>query len=127
MVFPHKDNGSPSHSGTVSNTCITKCHHRSSKHIEPDQITCGASNDDQAPITAGLFRLEAGNPITYTYTYEEMKLIIDGELQITDESGETVTGRTGDLFYFPKGSVITFATDTFGVGYFCGQRGADEA
>ena len=85
------------------------------------------SNDEEAPITVGLFRLEAGKPITYTYTYEEMKLIIDGELQITDESGETVTGRTGDLFYFPKGSVITFATDTFGVGYFCGQRGADEA
>ena len=56
-----------------------------------------------------------------------MKLIIDRELQITDESGETVTGRTGGLFYFLKGSVITFATDTFGVGYFCGQRGADEA
>ena len=85
------------------------------------------SNDEQAPITVGLFRLEAGKPITYTYTYEEMKLIIDGELQITDESGGTVTGRTGDLFHFPKGSVITFATDTFGVGYFCGQRGADEA
>ena len=85
------------------------------------------SNDEQAPITAGLFRLEAGEPITYTYTYEEMKLIIDGEFQITDESGETVTARTGDLFYFPKGSVITFTTDTFGLGYFCGQRGADEA
>ena len=42
-------------------------------------------------------------------------------------AGETVTGKTGDLFYFPKGSVITFATDAFGVGYFCGQRGADEA
>lgn len=34
------------------------------------------SNDEQAPITVGLFRLEAGEPITYTY--EEMKLIIDG-------------------------------------------------
>ena len=85
------------------------------------------SNDGEAPITAGLFRLEEGEPITYTYTDEEMKLIIDGEFQITDESGETVTARTGDLFYFPKGSVITFETDTFGVGYFCGQRGADEA
>ena len=85
------------------------------------------SNDKQAPITAGLFRLVAGEPITYTYTYEEMKLIIDGEFQITDESGETVTSRIGDLFYFPKCSVITFTTDTFGLGYFCGQRDADEA
>jgi len=56
------------------------------------------SNDEEAPIAAGLFRLEAGNPITYTYTYEEMKLIIDGELQITDESGETVIGEPETCF-----------------------------
>ena len=85
------------------------------------------SNDEQAPITVGLFRLEAGEPITYTYTYEEMKLIIDGEFQISDGSGDAVTTKVGDLFYFPKGSVITFSTNTFGVGYFCGQRNADEA
>jgi len=85
------------------------------------------SNDEQAPITVGLFRLEAGDPITYTYTYEEMKLIIDGEFQISDGSGDTVTTKVGDLFYFPTGSVITFSTNTFGVGYFCGQRNADEA
>ena len=85
------------------------------------------SNDKQSPITVGLFRLEAGDPITYTYTYEEMKLIIDGEFQISDGSGDTVTATVGDLFYFPKGSVITFSTNTFGVGYFCGQRNADEA
>ncbi len=86
-----------------------------------------ASNDEQAPITVGLFRLEAGDPITYTYTYEEMKLIIDGEFELSDGSGDTVTAKVGDLFYFPKGSVIAFSTNTFGVGYFCGQRNADEA
>ena len=85
------------------------------------------SNDESAPITAGLFRLEKGDSITYDYTYEEMKLIIDGEFQISDGSGDTVTTKVGDLFYFPKGSVITFSTNTFGVGYFCGQRNADEA
>ena len=85
------------------------------------------SNDEQAPITVGLFRLEAGDPITYTYTYEEMKLIIDGELQISGGSSDAVTTKVGDLFYFPKGSVITFSTNTFGLGYFCGQRNADEA
>ena len=56
-----------------------------------------------------------------------MKLIIDGEFEISDGSGDTVTTKVGDLFYFPKGSVITFSTNTFGVGYFCGQRNADEA
>ncbi len=49
------------------------------------------SNDENAPITAGLFRLEKGDSITYEYTYEEMKLIIDGEFHISDGSGEEVT------------------------------------
>ena len=36
------------------------------------------SNDKQAPITIGLFRLEAGDPITYTY--EELVMSLDGTL-----------------------------------------------
>ena len=36
------------------------------------------SEDPDKPITAGLFRLEAGESMTYTYTYDEIKLIVDG-------------------------------------------------
>ena len=56
-----------------------------------------------------------------------MKLIVDGSFIIQNESGQKVTAKPGDLFYFPKGSVITFSNPDFGVGFFCGQRGEDEA
>ena len=85
------------------------------------------SKDENASMSAGLFRLEKGNSITYEYTYEEMKIILDGEFIICDESGEEVVATAGDLFYFEKGSVITFRTNDFGLAYFVGQRGADEA
>ena len=85
------------------------------------------SEDTEKPITSGLFRLEKGNQLTYTYTYHEMKLIIDGEFKIADETGTEVIATTGDLLYFPKGSTITFSTPDYGVGFFCGQRGRDEA
>ena len=85
------------------------------------------SEDAEKPITSGLFRLEKGNHLTYTYTYHEMKLIIDGEFKITDETGAEVIATVGDLLYFPKGSTITFSTPDYGVGFFCGQRGKDEA
>jgi|TARA_B100001971_G_scaffold214246_1_gene250669 ethanolamine utilization protein EutQ (cupin superfamily) len=85
------------------------------------------SEDTDKPITSGLFRLEAGESLEYTYTYHEMKLIVDGSFIIQDESGQKVTAKPGDLFYFPKGSAITFSTPDFGVGFFCGQRGEDEA
>ena len=85
------------------------------------------SEDADKPITSGLFRLEKGKPLTYTYTYHEMKLIVDGSFEIEDETGQKVTAKPGDLFYFDKGSTITFTTPDYGVGFFCGQRGEGEA
>ena len=40
------------------------------------------SEDIVKPITSGLFRLEAGESLEYTYTYHEMKLILDGSFII---------------------------------------------
>jgi uncharacterized cupin superfamily protein len=78
--------------------------------------------DSSKPITCGLYRLEAGTPLVYEYTYHEMKIIVDGEFVISDGTGQKVTGRKGDVFYFPKGSKITFETSSFGLGFFVGQR-----
>jgi len=58
----------------------------------------------------------------YEYTYHEMKIIVDGEFEISDETGQKVKAVKGDVFYFPKGSKITFTTETFGLGFFVGQR-----
>ena len=85
------------------------------------------SNDSEKPITSGLFRLKAGESLKYTYTYHEMKFIVDGTFIIEDETGQKVTAKPGDLFYFPKGTSITFSTPDFGLGFFCGQRGEGEA
>jgi len=78
--------------------------------------------DPIAPISAGFYRLEKGTPLVYEYTYHEMKIIVDGEFDISDETGQKVHAVKGDVFYFPKGSKITFTTDTFGLGFFVGQR-----
>ena len=85
------------------------------------------SEDKDKPITSGLFRLEAGESLEYTYTYHERKLILDGSFFIEDETGNKVTATSGDLLYFPKDSSIRFSTPDFGIGFFCGQRGEDEA
>ena len=85
------------------------------------------SEDSEKPITSGLFRLKAGESLEYTYTYHEMKFIVDGSFIIEDETGQKVSAKPGDLFYFPKGTSITFSTPDFGLGFFCGQRGEGEA
>ncbi|EKG13676.1 Ethanolamine utilization EutQ [Macrophomina phaseolina MS6] len=78
--------------------------------------------DPEKPISAGFYRLEKGTPLVYEYTYHEMKIIVDGSFDISDETGNKVHAVAGDVFYFPKGSKITFTTDDFGLGFFVGQR-----
>ena len=85
------------------------------------------SEDSEKPITSGLFRLKAGESLKYTYTYHEMKFIVEGSFIIEDETGQKISAKPGDLFYFPKGTSVTFSTPDFGLGFFCGQRGEGEA
>lgn len=80
------------------------------------------SNDQDKPITCGFFRMEKGKALDYDYDYEEMKLIVEGEMIITDETGNTVHAKPGDVFYFAKGSKIRFESPSYGIGFFCGQR-----
>ena len=56
-----------------------------------------------------------------------MKFIVEGSFTIEDETGQKKTVKAGDLLYFPKGTAMTFTTDDFGLGFFCGQRGEGEA
>ncbi|KAI6090234.1 hypothetical protein F4821DRAFT_229982 [Hypoxylon rubiginosum] len=83
--------------------------------------------DPAKPISAGFYRLEKGTPLVYEYTYHEMKVIVEGSFDISDEAGNKVHAVPGDVFYFPKGSKITFTTDDYGLGFYCGQRARDTA
>lgn len=82
------------------------------------------STDVSMPITSGFYHLKPGTPLEYTYTYHEMKIILEGEVRIRDNSGQEVLAAAGDVLYFPKGAVITFSTQTVtGVkAFYVGQR-----
>ena len=74
------------------------------------------------PISSGLFRLTKGQPLTYTYKYDEMKIFLEGDYTITDETGQTKHAKPGDVVFFPKGSTITFTTENGGLAFYVGQR-----
>ena len=57
-----------------------------------------------------------------TYGYDEVGVVIEGEMTFRDESGQTATVKTGDTFFFPRGSTITFSTESYGVAWKCGAR-----
>jgi len=82
----------------------------------------GSSNDSNAPISYGLFRMEAGNPLEYTYSYEECKIILEGEMTIQEVGGETANVSPGDVLSFSKGTKVIFSSKSSGLAFYCGQR-----
>ncbi|TKA74731.1 hypothetical protein B0A55_04033 [Friedmanniomyces simplex] len=85
-------------------------------------IASSAKNNPEKPVSCGLYRLEKGTPLVYEYAYDEMKIILEGHFDISDEAGKKVHATKGDVFYFPKGSKITFTTEDYGLAFYTGQR-----
>jgi ethanolamine utilization protein EutQ (cupin superfamily) len=73
-------------------------------------------------MVSGCFRMMAGHDLEYTYEYEEMKYVAEGEFVLTDGTGQTAVAKAGDVIYFPKGCQVTFHTNHYAVGVFTGQR-----
>lgn len=61
-------------------------------------------DDPVAPLTSGFFRAVPGGKTTSTYTYFEVKLIVEGDLIVSDATGQKVKAVAGDVLYFPKGA-----------------------
>ena len=80
------------------------------------------SNNVDAPITAGFFRLEAGAPLEYTYSYDEFKLMLEGEMTLVEQGGATVTLSPGDVVFFDAGTTVTFSSASSGTVFYVGQR-----
>lgn len=66
---------------------------------------------DGAPVAAGYMAMERGE-FPWTLTYDEIDVILEGELVIT-RGDEQVRGGPGDCIFIPKGSKISFGTPTF--------------
>mgnify|MGYP003382805043 FL=1 len=64
-------------------------------------------------MAAGYMALHATQPgggvFPWTLTYDEVDIVLEGELVIT-RGDEQVRGGPGDVIFIPKGSAITFGT-----------------
>lgn len=66
------------------------------------------TSDDGSPMATGYMALDKGE-FAWTLTYDEIDVVLEGELVITRGS-EAVHGFPGDCIFIPKGSSITFGT-----------------
>lgn len=62
-----------------------------------------------SPLTAGLFEATNGR-FSFTYPFNELATLIEGELEITNESGNSVTYKGGDgcSWFIRKGATVTW-------------------
>src|SRR6476620_682929 len=80
-------------------------------------------NPEGSVMSAGFFELKASEPLVYTYTYDEMKVVVDGEFILTDEStGEVTHAKERDLFFYDTATTEKFETPEYGLGFFAGHR-----
>jgi ethanolamine utilization protein EutQ len=67
---------------------------------------------DGSPMAAGYMTLDAATgagELPWTLSYDEIDVVLEGELVIT-RGREVVRGGPGDVIFIPKGSSITFGT-----------------
>jgi ethanolamine utilization protein EutQ len=71
---------------------------------------------DGSPMAAGYMALDATRPgggtFAWTLTYDEVDVVLEGELVIR-RGAEEVRGHAGDVIFIAKGSSITFGTPSY--------------
>jgi ethanolamine utilization protein EutQ (cupin superfamily) len=81
------------------------------------------ANPGGSELCSGFFELFASEPLDYTYTYDEMKLVVEGTFTLTNlDTGQVVQAGPKDVLFFPKGSRIRFETPDRALGFYTGQR-----
>ncbi|WP_432536158.1 cupin domain-containing protein [Kineococcus arenarius] len=82
------------------------------------------ANPDGSPMASGYFELRhTDEPLRYEYTYDEMKVVLEGEFRLEDaDTGQVLIARAKDAIFFPKGSTILFSTPDRALAFYVGHR-----
>lgn len=84
-------------------------------------------NPDGSAMCSGFFELKhADEPLLYEYTYDEMKVVLEGEFILENvDTGQVRVAKAKDAIFFPAGSRINFSTPSYALAFYCGHRQAD--
>lgn len=81
------------------------------------------TNPGGSEIACGFFEMKAGEALHYHYTYDEMKVILQGSFTLTDEdTGQVVEVGPRDVLFFPEGIRVLFETTEDTLAFYTGHR-----
>ncbi|OQD94126.1 hypothetical protein PENSOL_c028G05965 [Penicillium solitum] len=79
--------------------------------------------ESPAHFTSGFYKIEAGPERPATYTFEETKYVLNGQIDILDEAtGITHHLVPGDFAFFHVGSKVKFSTKSQGLAFYAVTR-----
>lgn len=85
-------------------------------------------------MTCGFYQQSVGDPLEYEYEYDEMKVVLAvkaDHFYVSDETGQKIDAKEGDIFYFKKGVTIKFEVvgpeGSYAKNFFTAQRKPDSA
>lgn len=83
-------------------------------------------NPDDSVMCSGYFELlHTDAPLEYVYDYDEMKVVLEGELHLVNlDTGQELVARRHDAIFFPRGSRIGFSTPDRALAFYTGHRDA---
>ncbi|CAM9016590.1 unnamed protein product [Wickerhamomyces anomalus] len=90
-----------------------------------DFFTSDAPEGQQ--MTCGFYQQSVGDPLEYEYEY----VIKADHFYVSDETGQKIDAKEGDIFYFKKGVTIKFEVvgpeGSYAKNFFTAQRKPDSA
>ncbi|CAI7659767.1 unnamed protein product [Penicillium palitans] len=79
--------------------------------------------ESPAHFTSGFYKIEAGPERPASYTFEETKYVLNGQIDILDEAtGITHHLVPGDFAFFHVGSKVKFSTKSQGLAFYAVTR-----
>jgi uncharacterized cupin superfamily protein len=81
----------------------------------------------EKPLQLGYFSMQSGESLTFTYTYLEMKVVLNGKIVIIDDQGEKYVAEQGDVLIFTPDTTVVFDGESDGDAVYAAHRLPEEA
>lgn len=80
------------------------------------------ANSGGSPLTLGMFRMSKGEALPYSYSFDEFKVVLEGEITVSDDAGNSTDFVAGDVMKFGKDTNVTFSTKSSALMVYVAQR-----
>jgi ethanolamine utilization protein EutQ (cupin superfamily) len=78
--------------------------------------------DKENAVQLGYFSMQPGESFTFTYTFLEMKVVLNGKIVIIDDKGEKYVAEQEDVLIFTPDTTVIFDKESNGDAIYTAHR-----